>query len=41
VAVIQGSAYGAAPFFRMSFATDLATIEASGAAIAKAVSQLQ
>ncbi|MFK4761217.1 aspartate transaminase [Microbacterium sp. ZW T5_45] len=41
VAVIQGSAYGAAPFFRMSFATDLATIEASGEAIAKAVSQLQ
>ena len=40
VAVIQGSAYGAAPFFRMSFATDLETIEAGIAAIGDAVGRL-
>ena len=33
VAVIQGSAYGAASFFRMSFATSIETIEAGAAAI--------
>lgn len=41
VAVIQGSAYGVAPFFRMSFATDLETIEAGAAAIAGAVADLR
>ncbi|MDN3312100.1 aspartate transaminase [Microbacterium oryzae] len=41
VAVIQGSAYGVAPFFRMSFATDLDTIEAGAAAIAGAVADLR
>ncbi|MGO1768629.1 MAG: aspartate transaminase [Microbacterium sp.] len=40
VAVIQGSAYGAAPFFRMSFATDLDTIERGIRAIAEAVDRL-
>ena len=40
VAVIQGSAFGAEPFFRMSFATDLDTIEAGVAAISEAVAQL-
>lgn len=41
VAVIQGSAFGAEPFFRMSYATDLATIEEGIAAIAAAVARLQ
>jgi len=40
VAVIQGSAYGADGCFRMSFATSLETIEAGGAAVAKAVAAL-
>ncbi|WP_105566446.1 aspartate transaminase [Microbacterium halophytorum] len=40
VAVIQGSAYGAESFFRMSFATDLETIEAGAAAIGEAVAAL-
>ncbi|MGC0252206.1 aspartate transaminase [Pseudactinotalea sp. Z1748] len=41
VAVIQGSAFGAEPFFRMSYATDLDTIEDGIAAIAAAVARLQ
>lgn len=41
VAVIQGSAYGLEPFFRMSFATDLETIENAAAAITAAVARLQ
>jgi aspartate aminotransferase len=40
VAVIQGSAYGQSPFFRISFATDLATIEAATDAIGESVSRL-
>lgn len=40
VAVIQGSAYGAASFFRMSFATSIETIEAGAAAIRDAVATL-
>ena len=40
VAVIQGSAYGAASFFRMSFATSIETIEAGAAAIRDAVAAL-
>jgi len=40
VAVIQGSAYGTSPFFRMSFATDLDTIEQGIAAIGEAVAAL-
>ncbi|WOF24691.1 aspartate transaminase [Microbacterium betulae] len=40
VAVIQGSAYGVAPFFRMSFATDRETIEAGIGAIREAVERL-
>ena len=41
VAVIQGSAYGADPFFRVSFATDMQTIEAAAAAIAGSRARLQ
>ena len=41
VAVIQGSAYGTAPFFRMSFATSESVIEAGAAAIAGAVATLR
>ena len=40
VAVIQGSAYGQSPFFRISFATSLDTIEQAMAAIADAVGRL-
>ncbi|MGI6878058.1 aspartate transaminase [Microbacterium sp. gxy059] len=41
VAVIQGSAYGAEPCFRMSFATDLDTIEAGVRAIGAAAAELR
>jgi aspartate aminotransferase len=41
VAVIQGSAYGQSPFFRISFATDLGTITEAVAAIGKAVTALR
>lgn len=41
VAVIQGSAYGVSPFFRISFATDLATLEAAAAAMADAIDALK
>jgi len=37
VAVIQGSAYGVGPYFRISYATGLPVIEESIAAIEKAV----
>ena len=40
VAVIQGSAYGSEPFFRISFATGLDQIERGTAAIAEAVAKL-
>ncbi|OAE03055.1 aspartate transaminase [Arthrobacter sp. OY3WO11] len=40
VAVIQGSAYGLGPYFRISYATSLDTIEESIAAIDKAVQAL-
>ncbi|MGN6205121.1 aspartate transaminase [Humibacter sp.] len=40
VAVIQGSAYGSEPFFRISFATGLDQIERGTAAIAAAVAKL-
>jgi aspartate aminotransferase len=40
VAVIQGSAYGTDPFFRISFATSLDQIELGAAAIAEAVKGL-
>ncbi len=40
VATITGSAYGLSPFFRISFATDRATLEAATSAIADAVSHL-
>ena len=39
-AVIQGSAYGTSPFFRMSFATDIATIEAALDSVHTAVEDL-
>lgn len=41
VAVIQGSAYGRSPFFRISFATDLETITAAADAIATSVGALR
>lgn len=41
VAVIQGSAYGAEGNFRMSFATDTATIESALHAIARATEELR
>lgn len=41
VAVIQGSAYGQSPFFRISFATDTGTITAALAAIGAAVGDLR
>lgn len=41
VAVIQGSAYGSSPFFRISFATDLGTITAAVEKIAEAVAALR
>ncbi|WP_311243740.1 aspartate transaminase [Microbacterium sp. WCS2018Hpa-23] len=41
VAVIQGSAYGRSPFFRISFATDLDTIDAAVTEIAAAVEALR
>lgn len=41
VAVIQGSAYGQSPFFRISFATDLQTITEATDAIAAAVGALR
>lgn len=41
VAVIQGSAYGRSPFFRISFATDLETIIAAADAIAASVGALR
>lgn len=40
VAVIQGSAYGLEPFFRVSFATSLVTIESGANAIKQAVRNL-
>ncbi|MHC6222783.1 aspartate transaminase [Arthrobacter sp. MMS24-S77] len=40
VAVIQGSAYGLGPYFRISFATSLETINAGVESIRKAVSAL-
>jgi aspartate aminotransferase len=40
VAVIQGSAYGSEPFFRISFATGLEEIERGTAGIAEAVAKL-
>ncbi|WP_120520955.1 aspartate transaminase [Arthrobacter celericrescens] len=40
VAVIQGSAYGLEPYFRISFATDLDTIQSAVVAIDKAVRTL-
>jgi len=40
VAVIQGSAYGLGPYFRISYATGLPVIEESIAAIEKAVQAL-
>jgi aspartate aminotransferase len=40
VATITGSAYGLSPFFRISFATDRATLEAATSAIADAVTHL-
>ncbi|MEQ7737870.1 aspartate transaminase, partial [Escherichia coli] len=40
VAVIQGSAYGLGPYFRISYATGLSVIEESIAAIDKAVQAL-
>lgn len=40
VAVIQGSAYGLGPYFRISFATSLETIQAAIVAIDKAVRAL-
>ena len=40
VAVIQGSAYGTSPFFRMSFATDLDTIETALRAVHDAIGEL-
>lgn len=41
VAVIQGSAYGQSPFFRISFATDIDTIREAIAAIGAAVGALR
>ncbi|MDQ4215153.1 aspartate transaminase [Microbacterium capsulatum] len=41
VAVIQGSAYGQSPFFRISFATDIDTITEAIDAIAEAVGALR
>ena len=41
VAAITGSAYGLSPFFRVSFATDEATLTAAMDAIAAAVDRLQ
>lgn len=41
VAVIQGSAYGRSPFFRISFATDIDTITAAVVEIAAAVEALR
>lgn len=41
VAVIQGSAYGRSPFFRISFATDIDTITAAVGEIAAAVGALR
>jgi len=40
VAVIQGSAYGSSPFFRISFATSIDEIDKGAAAIADAVQRL-
>lgn len=40
VAVIQGSAYGSSPFFRISFATSTSELERGAAAIADAVGKL-
>ncbi len=40
VAMIPGSAYGVAPYFRMSIATSLEVIEEGCSRIASAVSQL-
>jgi len=41
VAVIQGSAYGQSPFFRMSFATGAHTISSAMDALAQAVNKLE
>jgi aspartate aminotransferase len=40
VAVIQGSAYGLSPYFRISFATSQRAIEAAIEAVAKAMRAL-
>lgn len=40
VATIQGSAYGASPYFRISFATSEAILEKAAAQIAAAVERL-
>ncbi|KQN56601.1 aspartate transaminase [Erwinia sp. Leaf53] len=40
VAVVAGSAYGLSPYFRLSIATDLATLQAGAAQIAAAVATL-
>jgi aspartate aminotransferase len=40
VAVIQGSAYGSSPFFRVSFATSIDEIDKGAAAIADAAQRL-
>lgn len=41
VAVIQGSAYGLEPYFRMSFATSLDTVKAGVSAISDAIAALR
>lgn len=41
VAVIQGSAYGTAPYFRVSFATSMDTIHEAISAISSAVAELR
>jgi aspartate aminotransferase len=41
VAVVAGTAYGLAPFFRMSIATDIDTLDQGCARIAAAVAALR
>lgn len=41
VAVVAGTAYGLAPFFRMSIATDISTLDQGCARIAAAVTALR
>jgi len=40
VALVQGAAYGLSPFFRMSIATSMETLEEGMDRIARAVDQL-